>query len=756
MKEHGYFFVNFGFFLFLFFLQGTEQVKGATDPCIYTVRNYGDVTSDVGSGDDQDQLPCCVTGNCTFRSFEDALVNVTDNVVINIESSIVLTSNITIVNVNNILIKGQTIATVLCANVVNLRFDTCSNFSIEGIVWQGCGGLQFHNSSNVRIQNSFFHNSTRQAVAISEMSKDMFIKNCQFKHNNNSSSHGSAIHYSSVTVAKPPPVLNIINCNFISNGPAESVVYINNRYPCKNVRILLQDSVFISNQGVPIYLSNADVHVLGTVPFRQNTANFGGGIFSANSTIEIDKCSVTFYDNSVTVSGGAVYLQNSNMTFGYNSSVQFENNDASVAGGVIFSLGGSLITFANSSMVTFISNNAGEHGGAIYANEHSDIFFVDNSLVTFNSNSANQGGGAMYSIDHSDISFSDSSLVTFIGNRADQAGGAIHTTRYSEIRFDGSSFVRFSSCVTTLRGGALYIEFYSNMLLNENCVVHFNDNSAEYGGAIRTYSSEIFINGNSIVTFRNNRGSNFGGAILLDSEGHSDLIINGDSSVIFDNNFGRHGGAIFTTQNSDILFGGNAVINFTSNSGTNGGVFYTRHGSNIIISCYENSTVTFSDNRATYGGVLHITQSATMLFKDNSVTKFARNTAHVGGAIYARNDLQISFNGSAKVTFVENSATGEGGAVYISNSDILFDAPVIFQDNSAQTGSAVYCDGDSSLRFAENLFKALVNNNAEDEEDLHVDSNCDVSIDNYTCKYVIYMQNSQLSCIKGCGHQKHG
>ena len=134
-------------------------MNGTTASCVYTVSNDGDAIS--GSGSDRDQFACCMTGSCTFHSFKDALINVTNDVVINIETSVVLSSNITIVNANNVLIKGQTVATVLCNNTANMHFVSCNSLTIEGIIWQGCGGLQFYNSSDVTIKNKYFHNSTR-------------------------------------------------------------------------------------------------------------------------------------------------------------------------------------------------------------------------------------------------------------------------------------------------------------------------------------------------------------------------------------------------------------------------------------------------------------------------------------------------------------------------------------------------------------------------------------------------------------------
>ena len=602
-----------------FLLQGTEQVKDANDTCIYTISDHGDVTTDPGN--DQDQLSCCVTDNCTFHSFEDALENVTSNLVIDIETSVVLSSSFTIENFDNILIRSQTNATVLCADVGNLHFVSCSNVTIEGIIWQGCGGPHFYNSSNITIQDCYFHNSTRQAIVMSEMSGDVHFKDCQFTQNNNYRGHGSTIHYSSGTVANPPPVLNINNCSFTSNGPAGSVIYI--RGPTNNMRysLLLQDSVFINNQGVPIYLSNVHVKALGTVVIRQNTANSGGGIFSTTSMIEFESCSVQFYNNSATSNGGAVYLENSDMIFGLNSSAQFEGN------------------------------RANGNGGALYATQYSDFLVNGTSSVTFYNNTGS-------------------------------SGGAIYATQYSDLLVNGTSSVTF-----------------------------YNNTVRYYGGAIYTH--------------------------------YSDLLVNGTSSVTFYNNTARYsGGAIYTAQNSDISFGGNAVINFTNNSARDGGVLYTSSYSRSVISCHENATVTFIDNRATSnGGVMYIYRYATILFGGNSVVTFARNTAYYGGVVYALYYMQMSFNENTKTTFVNNTATYQGGAVYIRYSNIMFNAPVIFRNNSAQYGRVVYCRYSSFLRYEENLYKEIVNLNSKDGEDQLY---CSSSVEKYTCEY---MCNFYVYCI---------
>ena len=474
-----------GVFLILFFFQFTDQVEGTTNPCVYTIAtdNNGYYSYNVPIGNKQNQLLCCKTGNCTFRSFEDALGNLTSNVVIELNISVVVTANITVENIDNFVMKSYADNTVHFTNTVNIRFVSCRNLTIEGISWRHIGGLQFHNSSNITIQSCYFHNSTRQAIQITGMQGDVKIKDCQFKHNVQYSGNGSAIHYSSGTVNNPPSVLSIKNCSFTSNGPSGSVVYLVSSSSNVYCSIFLQDSVFSHNQGVPIFVSNTQIQVLGTALFLRNSASNGGGIYSDESIVLFNKCKVQFFYNFATFKGGAFYGSHSNITFHSDSSVQFKNNQASTNyGGAIFSQSRSLMVFANNSLVTFTSNRAGQDGGAIYTTENSDVFFTERSQVTFNNNSARSNGGAIGVYVSSDIEFDDSTIVTFSNNVARSRGGAVYAYKNVHMTFNGIAKVTFVSNTATTQGGAVYFG-YSNVIIF-NAPVLFQNNSASSGLAV--------------------------------------------------------------------------------------------------------------------------------------------------------------------------------------------------------------------------------------------------------------------------------
>ena len=223
----------------------------------------------------------------------NALDNLTSNVFINITTDVELSSIIPIVNLTNITISGHNNPTVYCNNSGGLHFISCYNCTIEGITWEGCGTiniggddnsvypvLQFTNSSNITIQNCSFQHSTGQAVVLSGMSGDVNINCCNFLYNKRYEGHGTAVYYSSTNmVASSPLKLMINNCKCINNGRAKSIMYFSELSAklCKYLK--LHNCEFHHNKGVPIYLSNQDLHINGNIKFSNNIAESGGGNF---------------------------------------------------------------------------------------------------------------------------------------------------------------------------------------------------------------------------------------------------------------------------------------------------------------------------------------------------------------------------------------------------------------------------------------------------------------------------------------------
>jgi len=127
---------------------------------------------------------------------------------------------------------------------------------------------------------------------------DVQITSCQFTHNNQYGGHGAALYYSCDASENHNQLSLVVNnCSFTSNGPAESVLYINgltgDMY--KNALVSVQNSVFSNNQGVPINASYIHLHLDGNVLFQQNTAD-NGEIFGIVSIIEVDNDATVYFN----------------------------------------------------------------------------------------------------------------------------------------------------------------------------------------------------------------------------------------------------------------------------------------------------------------------------------------------------------------------------------------------------------------------------------------------------------------------------
>ena len=748
-------------FLLIFLIWKVDGVKG--------------VKADVsGSGSDEDEIPCCNIETIIFStgvySIDDVLNNVTSsNTIINISTDAVLSSIVTLEGLYNITIIGQGNPTVNCNDIGSVKFVSCNNVAIEGVNWERCGstklsaypGIQFYNSSNIFIIDSSFYNSTGQAVVLSYMSGNVYMNNCQFTHNKYHKSHGAAIYYTSSPEQSTQVQLVINNCNFTFNGPAESVVYIDNSNNKVNGHTsLLQNSAFTQNQGVPIYISHTSLILNNSVSFKDNIATNGGGIYSRNSIIKFDdKCNVSFYNNSVlndnrvemdggavlainsiiytngsstvtfsnnhaTQYGGAIRAYNSSIIFHGNSTVTFSNNHATYDGGAV-SADDSSITFQGNSTVTFSNNHATVDGGAVCVYD-SYITFQGSSTVTFSNNHATKYGGALYAYADSSITFHGNSTATFSNNNATHDGGTVSADD-SSITFNGSSTVTFSKGHAT-NGGAIvlqttYVDIHFKLIsFTQNCTVKFISNSAtKKGGALWIFDpyngplpvKTATFSGNSTVMFSNNTAEQ-GGAVYVDSN-YQQVIFQSSTNVTFNHNKAIEGGTVYLSPFSDIIFTGIAVVNFHNNTALlSGGAISSLDNSNILFT--GESTTYFNYNLARqHGGVISSVINARVTFNESCSVMFTSNTAmQQGGAIYLLDKSTIMFEDSCNVTYSNNTALQQGGAVYfalLSNASFKGNSVTAFEHNKAiLSGGALYSFSNFPIQFEENCKTSFYHN----------------------------------------------
>ena len=207
----------------------------------------------------------CLTKKCHCNKLEVLLDDLQSNTLVNITNTVTLSSVIKLRDLNNISIIGCNNIVVICDNynIGGLNLFQCTDITIEGITWIGCGyydsslsnyipvlNLQY---SNIVIQKCTFQYSVGIAISLDTIRHDdVYINDCNFTNNNFYSLHGTAI-YCSMNDLK----VNINNCIFSYNGKTHSIIYLAIDYEYfDNYHLLnLNNSSFHNNEGVSVYLS---------------------------------------------------------------------------------------------------------------------------------------------------------------------------------------------------------------------------------------------------------------------------------------------------------------------------------------------------------------------------------------------------------------------------------------------------------------------------------------------------------------------
>ena len=213
----------------------------------------------------------CINGNC-FNSFDDIVENLTtDNSVLNITCNVELSSVIELTSLTNVTITGYNNATIDCNNNGGLRFTSCSNVTIEGIIWEQCGSnkesdlanpvIKFHKTSNVMIQNSKFQYSVGQAVVLTEISENVMINYCEFVNNSKYTGYGAVIYHSSVAMINNTVNLSITNSHFQGNVGASIIHLQSSKDSTSYYYFLVETSTFIDNANIIFYLVNQDLYM---------------------------------------------------------------------------------------------------------------------------------------------------------------------------------------------------------------------------------------------------------------------------------------------------------------------------------------------------------------------------------------------------------------------------------------------------------------------------------------------------------------
>ena len=724
--------------------------------CFNTCLKYPDEERDAVTIDSSGMIWCsnqkvfiCQSNKCHCNNLEDIIVNVRDNQIVNITDDIVTLSSAIHINSSNISIIGHNNPTVMCVNHSGLALHYCSNLTIEGITFIGCGAtygiydivyidtpaLDVHGCNNIRIQKCSFQYSMGQVITLQNVSGYVNINNCKFLSHTLYRYHGAAIYYESDDGVFDEFVIS--NCNFSSNK-AKSVICFNYRSHGYNNTHLINSS-FHNNEGVSVYLfSHQNLYIGGEILFENNLADNSAGIYiSDHSTVMFGENSyIKFISNSVYHNGAAVFINNnSTAIFDYNSKVTFIDNEA--GNGIIYSKASSQVIFKAACQVAFKSNLATQNGCAIYSCDNSQVIFKENARVTFNNNVISfdraylQHGGVMFSENNGNIVFEANSITSFSNN----SGSAIFSVSNSNVIFKDNSRVTFNRNIAHYCG-ILTSGLFFNITFTDKTKVIYDTNTvsltSEYdysAGTIHTFQgSEIIFTKSSLLTFFNNKANRGAAMILLESN----IIMEEHSTVIFNSNIALYssGGAFVCSNNSNVTIKGNSNVTFNNNKASqSGGAIHSYNMCRIVFK--ENSTATFVKNTARdNGGALFSGNFSDISFEGNSAVIFDGNTADNGGVFYFTNSV-IIFKESSVISFNSNEARQYGGVGYFNfNSQVTFAGIIIvrFDNNTAEKFAGVIYSARSNILFKENCTISVANNKATfGGGALYVCTNSDVS-----------------------------
>jgi len=242
----------------------------------------------------------------------------------------------------------------------------------------------------------------------------------------------------------------------------------------------------------------------GALTIRNNTAQSGGGIYSAVITPLTFTGATSFVSNYATAGSGGGLYNAGNVIFQKEATLR--DNTAQTSGGAIHATGN--VTFNEEATLT--GNTAQTSGGAIYAT--GNVTFDDETTLTGNT-ATNGSGGAIWA-ETSTVS------LTGTGDKTIQDNTANMTSGY---------------------GGAIYARNI-NLSVSEETIISGNQVAyggvfaiADSAGGLLTLNTGIGAAGGDII-FRDNTAGEFGDAIYLGTNGNVNITAGDDRTVWFDNN----------------------------------------------------------------------------------------------------------------------------------------------------------------------------------------------------------------------------
>lgn len=142
------------------------------------------------------------------------------------------------------------------------------------------------------------------------------------------------------------------------------------------------------------------VNIFGHCEFTDNRAKVGGGLIITESKLTFFGGTILAINNAASVTGGGVYLFQSEMSCLMNCSLLIRNNSASEKGGGVHS-SSSVIKVKSPMSTIYFAENEARVGGGVYLEMSARIYVLKSNLSTvralnFTANKAREKGGAIF------------------------------------------------------------------------------------------------------------------------------------------------------------------------------------------------------------------------------------------------------------------------------------------------------------------------------------------------------------------------
>ena len=383
------------------------------------------------------------------------------------------------------------------------------------------------------------------------------------------------------------------------------------------------------------------------------------------------------------------------------------------------------------------------------------VIRLSNGVFTNMTVKNNSGNSILIISEESFIQFEGFSI--FANNNAKKGSTLVITT--SIIVFNGSILFQSNKCKN--KGGAMSI-VDSNVTLSGE--IELSGNSAKEGGAIQVDRSVLELKGlinisNNSATKRSFSAAVYGGAI---SGIESSISMTGNVSFIGNYISGLFvlgfGGALCAQRSRIILSGTISFYHNIAGALINYGGAILLSNSTLIAT---NVVLTFSNNRAQYGGAIAITRilqimnplPSTSTIEVEGRSLFEANVATFGGDLYGEYLMYIWFSGNTTLSRYkgQNPGSCQVQILYATMADIQFHGYTVIKE-SFSAGIIVYLRGNVCALF--NGITKFTNNIGSG---FAVSDNASITIFGQTyfesnyggSKGIIALQDSRPSMISG-------